>query len=187
MARFTMLAVALFTLAVETSARGQDSDQVKLLKKEIETLQAKLETANLKIEKLQADLDKARKGEAKPAAAAGKQVAIGDLLPEGATLSNLYQFQTGDRHKGSGTLTIASRDGDSFTGTLVGGTDGKPAKTAEVKGKIRGMTTVTIRSVNLPTDWEVTGTLRKDGSCIEWSGNMPGSGSVKGTLTPAKK
>jgi len=110
-----MLAVAIMVLAGASNARGQDADEVKRLKKEIELLQSKLETANLKIEKLQTENEQLKAGRSKTAkAAAGDGFVVGTKLVGTVTRSwtaNGKPVVVGDDME----FEVTKRTGKEFT------------------------------------------------------------------------
>ena len=188
MIRFTMLAVALLTLVGASSARGQDTDEVTRLKEKIELLQAKLETAALKIEKLEKELALTTKGGEKPVAAA-KATPLSDILVAGAVLSNKSEHTAGPFRgaTGKGTLTITSREGNSFKGTTTWVSDqDKSSGSGEIAGTISG-NSATWKAVDNPVQNEVKGTLRADGSYIDAIGKNAKGTVIKVTLKVEKK
>jgi hypothetical protein len=106
MVRFALLAVALVLVAGAPDVRGQDSDEVKRLKKEIESLQAKLKDANLKIEKLEVQLKST--GGKKPADKAPKAdpFAVGTVFTGTRTFSGGYRQTV--------VLEVTKREGYMF-------------------------------------------------------------------------
>ncbi len=187
MIRFTMLAVALLTLVGASSARGQDTDEVTRLKEKIELLQAKLETAALKIEKLEKELALTTKGGEKSAAA--KATPLSDILVAGAELSSKSEHTAGPFRGGTGkgTLTITSREGNSFKGTTTWVNDqDKSSGSGEIAGTISG-NSATWKAVDNPVQNEVKGTLRADGSYIDAIAKNAKGTIIKVTLKVEKK
>lgn len=89
MRRIIFLTIAILSFVGPSSAWGQDSEEVKRLKKEIELLQSRLETANLKIEKLEAENRKLKEGG--EIESAGK-LTLSDRLKAGTIAAGEYMF-----------------------------------------------------------------------------------------------
>jgi hypothetical protein len=113
MSRLALLTVALVLLAGASNAHGQDSEEVKRLKKEIELLQAKLEAANLKIEKLQKENEQLKAGGAKAPAvkAVEKDAFAKDALFTGRRIMG----KDIEQHL---SMVVTKRDGTQFEGEL---------------------------------------------------------------------
>jgi hypothetical protein len=175
MVRFTVLAMALLVVAGVPGARAQDADEVKRLKARIELLEAKLEAATLKIEKLEEANRQLKAGGAKgqPAAKAGGQRTLSDILTEGTTIRGDYRFSTGNRGSGEWSLTIKERMGKKFKGLYtvrqLQPEKGEGAE-ADAEGEIDG-DRITFRPVNTAKMMATaTGRLKNDAIELNWSG-----------------
>lgn len=186
MIRLTLAAVALIAVVGTPTARGQNPDETQRLKDRIELLETKLKLAEKEIESLKSELKLAKRSSEKPAASVSKQPSLSDLLVDGAVFKYRAKFVTGDRHEGGGTITIDSREGNTFRGTRTGGSDKGVINTYKFKGTIRG-NRATVETLNAPINVRVNWELRKDGSSIATEGVMPGGGLVRGSLTPEDK
>ena len=133
MVRFPMLAVALLILAGASSARSQETDEVKRLKEKVELLQAKLEAATLRIEKLQAENDQLKAGgTAKPAADDGFGVGTKLAGPYTKTwVENGKRMSVGVAWE----FEVTKRSGKEFTAAIY--EDDRKAG-VEVEGTIDG-------------------------------------------------
>lgn len=145
MVRLIMLAVVCLAFAGSSAARGQDTDEVKQLNKEIELLQAKLEAANLKVEKLEAEVRKFKgSGKVEP----DDKRSLSDLLPVGVVAAGQYAFPGANGEVGEADLTITERDGSKVKGRYGAKRPGEAERVPgfEFEGTISG-NTLTAKSV----------------------------------------
>jgi len=154
MIRFTMLVVPLLVLAGAPNALGQDTDEVKRLKAQVELLQAKLEVANLTIEKLEVENQKLKAG----GEVEGKaKKSLSDRLPAGTSIVGTYKLPGVNGESGTATLTIAERDGNKVKGTYKA--EGGPG--FEFEGTISG-NTMTGKSIGSAVQKSLTVSMRGD-------------------------
>ena len=170
MVRFALLAVALLVATATSQARGQDSDEVKLLKKEIALLQAKLEAATLKIEKLEKE-NQQFKRDGKGSTPVGQKRSLSDRLADGVVVKGDFASTNlgKDDYLGKSTLTISERKDNAFKGTFLATAEGKPNFEYEVSGTITG-SRVDIKSVGAPKPFTLNGQLSDDYLTLTFNG-----------------
>lgn len=189
MTRFVLLCLSV---TVGTSfASGQDSDEVRRLKKEIELLERELKVTRTENEQLKQENEKlkaAAKGVAAPKVAAGGPRTLSDMLTEGVTISGDFRFTDGIR-KGDWTLTVKKRSGKDFTGIYTAKQTSPPPAAGsqpmevEAKGEIDGdrltfSITNTAKSRATASGFHDKGTID-----LDWAGQ---SGKAKMTAKAPK-
>jgi hypothetical protein len=189
MTRFVLLCLAFAVGAPIT--RGQDSEEVRRLKKEVELLQRELKVANAEIEQLKKENDQlkaAAKGVVAPKVAAGGPRVLSDMLTEGVTISGDFRFIGIDK-KGDWALTIKKRSGKDFTGIYTAKQTSPPPPAGtqpievEAKGEIDGdrltfSITNTAKSRATASGFHDKGTID-----LDWAGQ---SGKAKMTAKAPK-
>lgn len=170
MERFTLLAMALMLMIGASDARGQDADEVKRLKAQVELLQAKLEAANLKIEKLEKENQQLKLGGKAPVPE-GRKSSLSERLTQGTVLGGDFATTNmgKDNFRGKATLTVSDRKDNNIKGKFLGTADGKPDFEFEVTGTING-NGVSIKSVGAPNPFTLIGQLRDEYLTLQFSG-----------------
>ncbi len=172
MERFALVVVALIVLMGASDACGQETDEVKQLKVQIELLEAKLEAANLKIEKLEQENQQLKAG-GKTSAPAGRKPSLSERLTAGTVIKGdfITTNMGKDNVRGKATLTVSERKENTFKGTLLATVEGKPDLEHEVTGTITS-TGVASKSVSAPNPFTLHGKLRDDYLTLQFSGQF---------------
>jgi hypothetical protein len=176
MNRSLSIAAIIFAVLSAPIAQGQETDDPKILKAQLEAskaqfeaAKAKLEAANLKIEKLQREIDQLK-------AAASNQKGTGekdkvnkrlvDLVAVGTTITGDYRFRAGDQSSGNWSITIKEINGKKITGTYtvkkLRPTEG-PGNVVDFEGTLEG-NSITFNPVNTTTmNFTARGLMNKEG------------------------
>lgn len=163
----TAFALGVFLLAGQASAQG--ADELARLKKEVELLKRENNVLMRENVLLKKDIEQLKAGGAKKPEPA-KAPTLSDILVAGAVLTGKSEHIAGPTRgvTGSGTMTVTSRDGDSFTATNTWVVDqDKSTGTVEIKGTIISRKGAKWKAVDLPISNESVATLRPDGLYIE--------------------
>jgi hypothetical protein len=164
---------------------AQDSDAIELLTREVELLQRENDLLMRENDILKDQIEELKGGGTKKPAST-KSPTLSDLFVVGAVFPSKSEHVAGPTRgiTGSGTLTITSRDGDSFTGTNAWVVDqDKTSGTGEIKGTITGHNTAKWRRVDAPIGNQVIARLRADGAYVDTLAKNHAKGTViKGTL-----
>ena len=165
--RVTAFALGVLLLAGHASA--QEPDGVARLKKEVELLKRENDVLTRENAMLKKDIEQLKAGGVKKPAPANAP-SLSDILVVGAVLTGKTEHIGGPfrGNTGTGTMTITSRDGDSFTATNVWvANQDKATGSAEVKGTILSRKGAKWKAVDAPISNESVATLRPDGLYIE--------------------
>jgi hypothetical protein len=183
-ASFSFATVLLFLLCTPVAAEEKSIEQleerIELLKKENELLEKENALLKKEIEQLSA-VDKKKPFQAK--------AKLSDIFVVGAKFSTRSEHIVGPTKgtTGIGTMTITSRDGDSFTATNTwklekDGTSG----TGEVKGTITSPNRARWKRVDAPSGNDVIATLRPDGAYIDTIGKNANGLVIRGVIDVSK-
>ncbi len=186
MARVLMLVMAVVLIAGVSNARGDDTEEVKRLKKQVEDLQSKLKDASLKVEKLEAE-NMQLKTDAKLATAKAaddafalgtifvgeRRIIYGKGLPDYRQKVKL-EITSRDKTSFEGQLTITNVTDEGIrevkvTGTAPTGKDGVVRFKTEKSGKFQNSFTGRYGSGEIGFDFGGTG---HEGQPISGKGTM---------------
>ncbi|OWK35204.1 hypothetical protein [Fimbriiglobus ruber] len=184
MVRFTMLAVALLVLTGTSNARGQDTDEVKKLKKEVELLERELKVARVENEQLKREIEQLKAAKTTTKKEEPQKKTLSELLPTETTLSGDYAGEKAGSERGTFAVTITERTGNKVKGTWLAKPDMKEAyPEREIVGEISDNKLV-LRPVNTVTKWTCTMYLK--GQALEGYNVFPDGNRVKVALKVAK-
>lgn len=164
------LVAAVVLVFLSTSVvRAQDDVAQKLIRamEQIQELQKEIDKLKQENAKLEEALEQANGGGEKQAR---KKVTLNDLFAVGAVFTVKSEHIGGpDRGlTGTGTVTITSRDGDSFTASNTWVLDrDKTNGTSEIKGTIISANRAKWKRADGPIPSETIATLRSDGEYID--------------------
>lgn len=177
---FTMFVASPSSSLAQESSAEQFEEKIKLLMKENELLSK--EIALLKME-----IDQLKTKERKPAPQG--RANLNDIMVVGAKFSTRSLHTVGPTRgtTGIGTMTITSRDGNSFTATNTwmvekDGTSGS----GQIQGKITASNKMHWRRVDTPNGMYVEAILRKDGLFIDTHGKNASGLETKGVIDVSK-
>lgn len=188
-----LIAILVLLFLTTNVVQAQDDVSKKLINalEQIQTLKdeiAELSKANLILanenQNLQKEIEQLKAGGAtkKPTKA-----TFSDIFVVGAVFTTKSTHVSGPTRgtTGSGTFTIVSRDGNSFTATnaWVADDEKKSSGTAEIKGTITGARTARWKRVDAPLGMETLAQLRPDGLYIETQAKNATGLAIKVVMT----
>jgi len=173
MLRKTWVAVALLVVIGPSGACGQDSDEVKRLRGQIEQLEAKLKSTSSEAQDLKKENERLKASVA--TGRASRQLA--DILTEGTAIGGDYRFAGPDMARGEWLLMIKERKGDRFKGVyLAKGAQKKGGwGDAVAEGTLVG-NNITFSVENAQISATAKGAMNKDVINLDWEGR---SGKAK--------
>jgi hypothetical protein len=160
MRRVIFLSATLSLLCGSGIVRGDDADEIKLLKKEIELFKAKLEAANLKIEKLERENELLKGNKLTTEKEDTKKKTLSELLTPETVLTGDWAGTAAGADSGTLTVTITERTGNKLKGTWLAKATNKDAfPEREIVGEISD-NKLTLRPVNTVAKWTCTLTFK---------------------------
>ncbi len=179
----TLLVASLSSASAQDATKAQLEDKVKQLTKENEMLSREIAVLKAEMEQLKALKNKEPKNPPQ------NKLDLNNIFVVGAKFTTRSQHTAGPTRgtTGTGTMTVTSRDGDSFTATNTwfiekDGTSGS----GQIQGKITAPNKMRWKRVDAPNGMEVQATLRPDGLFIDTFGRNPNGLEIKGVIDVSK-